>query len=365
MTDICVTNEHTKRKPNPINTCNKYYEWTSPPILTSFLRKCGVSRTTGLIWNFKQKPKGCLRCCHSQRNNSRAQNNVKLPHPHLSPWCLFKCPRPALARAVTAGSRPATGRSARWKGAAPDTPRPPSTHPAPFRRDPRGLARPAHPVSPSRWRHRPCAAGTAPRSQVPGLRSRSASQPILRLCFRRQNVSDRTRRGGPEGPRDLGPRLGPRPGPVPARRPSDAGAPRAPMRGGSQGLGVGGGPGECGLHTGQVGTAAPPAALEGPAAVGRTRNGWGRGSRGFLEVGRISPPALLHLRPPLPVLFFPPCPPSSLRGAVTAALVLERLLPAWCWAGFRKLQGEEGPPPCLEAPVVWVDSGAELWAFSF
>ena len=50
-------------------------------------------------------------------------------------------------------------------------------------------------------------------------------------------------------------------------------APRAPMRGGSQGLGVGGGPGECGLHTGQVGTAAPPAALEGPAAVGRTRNG--------------------------------------------------------------------------------------------
>uniref|UniRef100_A0AAA9SW70 Vesicle associated membrane protein 3 n=2 Tax=Bos TaxID=9903 RepID=A0AAA9SW70_BOVIN len=45
------------------------------------------------------------------------------------------------------------------------------------------------------------------------------------------------------------------------------------MRGGSQGLGVGGGPGECGLHTGQVGTAAPPAALEGPAAVGRTRNG--------------------------------------------------------------------------------------------
>lgn len=176
MTDICVTNEHTKRKPNPINACNKYYGGTSPPILTSFLQKCGVSRTTALMWNFKQKPKGCLRCCHSQKTNSRAQNNVKRPHPHLSPGRLT-CPSSALARAATASSRPATCRSARLKGAAPDTPRPLPARPSrPRAPRPPPSAPPGDAIAPA-----PPAPRPGPRSQVPGLRSRSASRPILRL----------------------------------------------------------------------------------------------------------------------------------------------------------------------------------------
>lgn len=170
MTDICVTNEHTKRKPNPVNACNKHYGGTSPPILTSFLQKCGVSRTTALMWNFKQKPKGCLRSCHSQKNNSRAQNNVKRPHPHLSP-CLFTCPGSALARAATASSRPATYRSARLKraapGAAPDTPRPLPARPSrPRAPRPPPSAPPGDAIAPA-----PPAPRPGPRSQVPGPRS--------------------------------------------------------------------------------------------------------------------------------------------------------------------------------------------------
>uniref|UniRef100_A0A8C2XYD8 V-SNARE coiled-coil homology domain-containing protein n=2 Tax=Capra hircus TaxID=9925 RepID=A0A8C2XYD8_CAPHI len=166
MTDICVTNEHTKRKPNPINACNKYYGGTSPPILTSFLQKCGVSRTTALMWNLKQKPKGCLRCCHSQKTNSRAQNNVKRPHPHLSPGRLT-CPSSALARAATASSRPATCRSARLKGAAPDTPRPLPARPSrPRAPRPPPSAPPGDAIAPA-----PPAPRPGPRSQVPGPRS--------------------------------------------------------------------------------------------------------------------------------------------------------------------------------------------------
>ncbi|XP_059869516.1 vesicle-associated membrane protein 3 isoform X1 [Delphinus delphis] len=65
----------------------------------------------------------------------------------------------------------------------------------------------------------------------------------------------------------------PPPGPVPVRRLSDAGAGRAGLRGGLPRPGGGWRPRGCGLQTGQIGPAAPPAAPEGSAAGGRTRKG--------------------------------------------------------------------------------------------
>lgn len=203
---------------------------------------------------------------------------------------------------------------------------PPET-PRPFRRAPWRRARPAHPSAHP-------GDVTAPAPPRPGLRSqvscpaapvsRSSPAAAANKMWVTQRDAERPR------PRMAAARCcDPPPGPVPVRRLSDAGAGRAGLRGGLPRPGGGWRPRGCGLQTGQIGPAAPPAAPEGAAAGGRTRKGWGRGGRGFPEVGRATP------APPLPLFpSSPPPPPSSLRGAVTTALVLQSLLAAWClgWA---------------------------------
>lgn len=116
------------------------------------------------------------------------------------------------------------------------------------------------------------------------------------------------RHGAASGFGDGSMRLGAPPGPVPAGLRSDAGGGRAGGRGGSRGLGYASASGVRAAD-GQSDTAAPPTALQSPAAVGRTRKGQGRGDP-RLPGGRECPhpprsPPLPH--PLLPTPHQAPC----------------------------------------------------------